>query len=168
MTGIEPDRNVILEIATVVTDDHLEIVASGPNLAINHPLEVLSAMDDWSRQHHQASGLTDRAKASPHNCTQAEEMTLEFLRSHCERGQSPLCGNSVWQDRRFLARHMPALDDFLHYRIIDVSSVKELVKRWYPSLPAFKKQKAHLALTDIEESIKELKYYRDKVFAPLV
>jgi oligoribonuclease len=168
MTGLEPDRHVILETATIVTNGDLEIVAKGPNLPINHPPEVLSAMDDWSKQHHQASGLTGRAEASPYNCRQAEEITLEFLRPHCEPGQSPLCGNSVWQDRRFLAKHMPALDDFLHYRIIDVSSVKELVKRWYPSLPPFKKEKAHLALADIEESINELKYYRSEVFIPVV
>ncbi len=164
MTGVDPEKHVILEIATIVTDDNLELVAEGPSIAINHPKDVLSAVDEWSRRHHQASGLTDRAKASPYDSAGAEQETLEFLSYHCEEGKSPLCGNSIWQDRRFLAKHMPLLHEFFHYRIIDVSSIKELVKRWYPSLPPFEKQKAHLALMDIKESINELKYYRQKVF----
>jgi oligoribonuclease len=121
-------------------------------------------MDQWSESHHQASGLLERAKASAYDCKRAERMTLEFLHSYCREGDSPLCGNSVWQDRRFLAKHMPSLNKFLHYRNIDVSSIKELVKRWYPALPPFKKQGAHLASMDIQESINELKYYRQKVF----
>lgn len=164
MTGLDPEKHVILEIATIVTDDNLELVAEGPSLAINHPEDVLFAMDDWSRDHHQASGLTDRVKASPYDCEGAERETLEFLSRHCQSGQSPLCGNSIWQDRRFLAKHMPELHDFFHYRMIDVSSIKELVRRWYPSFPPYEKQKAHLALMDIKESINELKYYRQSVF----
>ncbi|MCK4485514.1 MAG: oligoribonuclease [Desulfobacterales bacterium] len=164
MTGIDPEKYVILEIATIVTDDNLELLAEGPDIAINHPEKILLAMDEWSRSQHQASGLIDKARASHYNCQQAEEKTLEFLHMYCQKGQSPLCGNSVWQDRRFLVKHMPSLNEFLHYRNIDVSSIKELVKRWYPSVPSFKKQKAHLALVDIKESIKELKYYRQKVF----
>jgi len=166
MTGVEPEHHVILEIATLVTDDELKLVAEGPCLAINHPEAVLSEMEDWSRTHHQASGLMDRVKASPLDCGQAEQKTLDFLRVHCQERQSPLCGNSIWQDRRFLAKYMPALHEFFHYRTIDVSSIKELVRRWYPALPAFKKKKAHLALTDINESIAELRYYREKVFQP--
>ena len=166
MTGVEPEKHVIIEIATIVTDDNLELVAKGPNIAINHPENILLAMDEWVKRQHQSSGLTDRVKASSYDCQHAEQKTLEFLHLYCQKGKSPLCGNSVWQDRRFLAKHMPSLHEFLHYRNIDVSSIKELVRRWYPWLPHFKKQKAHLALMDIEESIDELKYYRQKVFLP--
>ena len=166
MTGIDPEEHVILEIATVVTDGDLAVVAEGPNMAINHPEEILMTMDQWSESHHQASGLLERVKASAYDCHRAEHMALEFLRSYCRQGESPLCGNSVWQDRRFLAKHMPSLNGFFHYRNIDVSSIKELVKRWYPALPPFKKQGTHLASIDIQESIKELKYYRQKVFLP--
>ena len=164
MTGIDPEKHVILEIASVVTDDNLDLLGEGPDIAINHPEKIFFAMDEWSRSQHQASGLIDRAKASPWNCQQAEEKTLEFLHFYCQKGGSPLCGNSICQDRRFLAKHMPSLNEFLHYRNIDVSSIKELVKRWYPSLPRFKKQKAHLASIDIKESINELKYYHQNVF----
>lgn len=166
MTGLDSRKHVIIEIASIVTDDDLEIVAEGPNLAINHPEDTLSAIEAWSLQHHSESGLLDRVKASPHDCARAEEQTVAFLTKHCEKGVSPLCGNSVWQDRRFLITYMPALEGFLHYRNIDVSSIKELVKRWYPSLPTYKKQESHLALSDIRESINELKYYRQKVFQP--
>lgn len=164
MTGLDPQTHVILEIASIVTDGHLNIIAEGPDMAINHPEHILSSMEEWSREHHQASGLLDRVKASSFNCQRAEEETLAFVSRYCEKGKSLLCGNSVWQDRRFLTKYMPRLEAFLHYRIIDVSSVKELVRNWYPSLPPFKKQKAHLAMSDIVESIKELKYYREKVF----
>jgi oligoribonuclease len=166
MTGVDPESHVILEIATIVTNGELEPVAEGPCLAINYPEAVLSNMDEWSRSHHQASGLLDRVKTSSHDCGQAEKETLSFLSVHCQERRSPLCGNSIWQDRRFLARYMPTLHEFFHYRTIDVSSIKELVKRWYPSLPPFEKQKAHLALTDIKESIGELRYYREKIFQP--
>ncbi len=164
MTGLYPQTHVILEIASIVTDGHLNIIAEGPDIAINHPEHILSSMDEWSREQHQESGLLDRVKASSRDCRRAEEQTLDFVSRYCEKGKSPLCGNSVWQDRRFLIKYMPRLEAFLHYRNIDVSSVKELVRNWYPSLPPFKKQKAHLAMSDIEESIKELKYYREKVF----
>lgn len=164
MTGLDPERGGILEIATLVTDSDLRILAEGPNLAIQQPPDVMEAMEEWSRTHHQASGLLDRALASPHDTRSAERETLAFLRPHCEPGSSPLCGNSVWQDRRFLIRHMSELEGFLHYRNIDVSSVKELVQRWYPELPAYRKSKAHLAMSDIRESVQELAYYREKVF----
>ena len=166
MTGLDPETHVIVEIASIVTDGQLNIVDHGPDIAINHPEHILSSMEEWSREHHQASGLLDRVKASSRDCRRAEEETLDFVSRYCEKGKSPLCGNSVWQDRRFLIKYMPLLEAFLHYRNIDVSSVKELVKNWYPALPRLEKQKAHLAMSDIEESIKELKYYREKVFVP--
>ena len=128
------------------------------------PEEIVQEMDEWSRAHHQESGLTDRVRASDKDLEAAERMTLEFLAGRCKESESPLCGNSIWQDRRFLIKHMPRLEAFLHYRNIDVSSIKELVQRWYPALPAYKKQKAHLALSDIKESINELLYYRENVF----
>lgn len=164
MSGLDPAKHVILEIAAVVTDNNLEIVAEGPNMAVYCPQERLMSMEPWSRDHHQASGLLDRVKTSSFDCLRAEKKTLDFLGAHCQQGSSPLCGNSVWQDRRFLAQYMPSLNGFLHYRNIDVSSVKELARRWFPSVPAYKKQKAHLALMDIKESIAELQYYRRRVF----
>ena len=164
MTGLDHEKGVILEIATVVTDDALEIVAEGPNLAVSHPDEVLGNMEEWSREHHQASGLLDRVKASTFDNDTAESMTLDFLFEHCQERKSPLCGNTIWQDRRFLIKHMPRLEAFLHYRLIDVSSIKELVERWYPSLAPYRKKKCHLAKSDIMESIEELRYYRRKVF----
>jgi len=166
MTGLDPEKHAIVEIASIVTDDQLNLVAEGPDIVINQPDAVLSAMEPWSIEHHQASGLTDRIKSSIHSCTQAEAQTLAFLSRFCEKGASPLCGNSIGQDRRFLVKHMPTLEDFFHYRNIDVSSVKELVKRWYPNLSQFKKKKTHLALSDIKESIDELVYYRKHVFVP--
>jgi len=167
MTGIGPEEHVILEIATLVTDHDLEVVAEGPNIAIHYPQDVLATMEQWSRTHHEASGLLDRVRSSPHDCKEAEDMTLTFLARHSKKGCSPLCGNSVWQDRRFLAKQMPRVNAFLHYRNIDVSSIKELVKRWYPDLPIFKKEKNHLALSDIKESIAELRYYRQNIFQPI-
>jgi oligoribonuclease len=166
MTGLDAEKHFILEIASVVTDDRLEIVAEGPNIAINYPEKVFKTMEEWSRTHHKQSGLLDRAKASPHDCQSAEQETLEFLFLHCQQGKSPLCGNSVWQDRRFLIKHMPSLEAFLHYRNIDVSSIKELARRWYPTLPPYPKQKTHLALNDIRESINELLHYRKEIFLP--
>lgn len=164
MTGLDPEKMVIIEIASIVTDDNLEIIAEGPNIAINYPEEVLNSMEEWSMTHHTASGLLDRVRASHHDCMQAEKETLEFIKLHCNKDESPLCGNSVWQDRRFLIKYMPELEGFFHYRIIDVSTIKELVRRWHPTLPPYEKNKDHLALGDIRESINELKYYRREVF----
>ena len=164
MTGLDPDRHVILEIATVITDDSLDLVAQGPNIAINQPEEALSSMEEWSLTNHKSSGLLDRVKKSALDCQDAERESLEFLSRYCRKKESPLCGNSVGQDRRFLKRYMPTLEEFVHYRNIDVSTVKELVGRWYPSLPVYKKGETHLALKDIKESINELRYYREKVF----
>ncbi|MCF8128318.1 MAG: oligoribonuclease [Deltaproteobacteria bacterium] len=166
MTGLDPEKHVIVEIASIVTDDQLNVVAEGPDIVIHQPESILSAMEPWSLEHHQASGLTNRIKASPHSRARAEAETLTFLSRFCEKGASPLCGNSIGQDRRFLVKHMPTLEDFFHYRNIDVSSIKELVKRWYPNLPQFKKEKTHLALSDIKESIDEMLYYRKNVFIP--
>lgn len=164
MTGLDPERMVIIEIASIVTDYELNIIAEGPNIAINYPEDILNSMDEWSRTHHTASGLLERVRASRHDCIKAEKETIEFLQDHCRKDESPLAGNSIWQDRRFLARHMPELEGFFHYRIVDVSSIKELVSRWYPSLPPYEKKKSHMALEDIYESIEELKYYRKHIF----
>lgn len=164
MSGLDPDKHVILEIATVVTDSNLEILAEGPNVAIYYPDEVLDSMEEWSLIHHTASGLLDQVRISSIDCAQAEHMTLNFLSDNCIKGESPLCGNSVGQDRRFMMKYMKDLENFLHYRIIDVSTLKELAQRWYPSIPSFIKKESHLALEDIRESIDELKYYREKIF----
>ncbi len=164
MTGLDPETHVIVEIASIVTDNQLNVVAEGPDIVIHQPDAVLAQMDAWSLEHHQASGLLDRIKKSARSTTQAEKETLSFISRFCKEGASPLCGNSICQDRRFLAKHMPTLERFFHYRNIDVSSVKELVKRWYPELPPFEKQKDHLALNDIRESIGEMIHYRKQVF----
>jgi len=165
MTGLEPDRDVILEIATLVTTDALDVVAEGPVIAVHHPQKVLDAMDEWNRTHHAASGLTARVLASSVSAADAERQTLAFVQEYCPQRTSPLCGNSIWQDRRFIARYMPQLDAYLHYRVIDVSTVKELVRRWYPTGPqAPEKKHAHLALDDIRESIDELRFYRAHYF----
>lgn len=164
MTGLDPEKSVILEIAAVVTDASLHTVAEGPDIAIHYPERVLQNMEAWSKKQHQSSGLLERVRTSSVDCRRAEQEVLGFLSKHCKKGESPLCGNTIWQDRRFLIKYMPELEAFFHYRNIDVSSIKELAKRWYPSLPVYKKKKAHLALSDIKESINELKYYREKVF----
>ena len=165
MTGLDPERDVIIEIATIVTDNALAVVAEGPVIAIAQPAARLEAMDEWNRTHHGASGLIDRVRASPSGEREAEAATLDFVEQHVEKGASPLCGNTIWQDRRFLARYMPALESHMHYRNIDVSSVKELAMRWRPELMAgFTKKNEHTALADIRESIAELAYYRDHFF----
>lgn len=165
MSGLDPDTNVILEIATLVTDNELSIVAEGPSLAIHQPRELLDRMDDWNREHHTASGLSERVLASVVSTQEAERQTLEFVRRHCGARLSPLCGNSIYQDRRFLVRYMPRLEAYVHYRNIDVSTVKELVRRWYPDGPKPPEKKhAHLALDDIKESIEELRFYREHYF----
>lgn len=167
MTGLDHEKHVIIEIATIVTDEQLNVVAEGPVIAINHPEDVLASIDEWSKEHHQASGLLDRVRSSSYSCLQAERETTDFISQYCQKKKSPLCGNSVWQDRLFLLKYMPGLEGFLNYRNIDVSSIKELAKRWYPSLPVFKKQKTHLAMDDIRESIEELKFYRQHVFTSI-
>ena len=166
MTGLHPDRDTILEIATLISNETLDVVAEGPVLVIQHPPAVLEAMDQWNREHHAQSGLTARVLASSTSLAAAEAQTLAFVKRYCPPRTSPLCGNSIWQDRRFLARYMPVLEGYLHYRTIDVSTVKELVRRWYPSGPKPPEKKhAHLALDDIRESIEELRFYREHYFA---
>ena len=165
MTGLDPERDRIIEIAAIVTDDQLSILAEGPVLALAQPEDRLNAMDEWNLSHHQASGLLDRVRASQVTEAAAEQEILAFVASHVQRDAAPLCGNSIWQDRRFLARYMPALEGYLHYRSIDVSSIKELAQRWRPDLAdGFVKRNAHRALSDIRESIAELAYYRAQRF----
>lgn len=164
MTGLDPMRDQVLEIAALVTDSELNVLAEGPNLAIRQTEEALAAMDDWNKTHHGQSGLLDRVRASEDTVESAERKMLEFLAQWCKPRSSPLCGNSICQDRRFIARHMPSLDKFLHYRHIDVSTIKELALRWYPQLAPVKKKETHLALADIRESLEELRHYRRNVF----
>ena len=166
MTGLDPDRESIIEIATIVTDGELNTLAEGPVFAIQQPESLLAAMDDWNQTHHAASGLLDRVRKDGVDIKEAEALTLDFLRQHVEPGKAPLCGNTIWQDRRFLSRHMVDLEAFFHYRLIDVSSIKELARRWRPDMLAgFSKRNEHLALADIRESIAELKFYREHFFA---
>jgi oligoribonuclease len=164
MSGLDPRSCRILEIATIVTDAELRVLAEGPDLVVHQPVAVLEAMDVWCTEHHGASGLTAAVQASTVSEAEAERLTLEFLAEHTRPGTSPLCGNSVWQDRRFIVEWMPALDAFLHYRLVDVSTIKELARRWYPEAGAPAKKEAHRALDDIRESIEELRWYRQRVF----
>jgi oligoribonuclease len=165
MTGLKPDSDVIIEMATIVTDVDLNVVAEGPVLAINQPDAVLEAMDDWNKRTHAASGLIARVRDSKYTMASAEKRTMEFLNALVEPNSSPMCGNSICQDRRFLARHMPTLEKFFHYRNLDVSTLKELARRWAPGLTAgFVKQGEHKALADIQESIRELAFYREHLF----
>ena len=161
MTGLDSRRDRIIEIATIVTDTSLAIVAEGPVLAIHQEVAALEAMDDWNKTTHSGSGLLQRVRASQLDAAEAERRTLAFLELHAEHGASPMCGNSICQDRRFLAREMPALEKFFHYRNLDVSTLKELARRWAPDVFAgVKKTSVHLALEDIRDSIRELEYYR--------
>ena len=164
MTGLDCQADRIIEIATIVTDSQLNILAEGPMLAIHQPDAALAAMDDWNRKQHGASGLVSRVQASTINEQQAEWQTLEFLRRYVPKGESPMCGNSICQDRRFLARCMPELEAYFHYRNLDVSTLKELARRWYPDLNSFGKTSTHLALQDIRDSIEELRFYRERLF----
>lgn len=166
MTGLDPEIDTILEIATIITDGQLNIVAEGPNLAVYQPDSVLDAMNDWCKQHHGDSGLTERVRNSDVSISEAEKLTLDFIKAYVPERSSPLCGNSIHQDRRFLVSYMPEIEAYLHYRNVDVSTVKELVRRWYPKLSQPAKCGNHLALADIRESISELQFYREKVFLP--
>ena len=166
MTGLDPDRDRIIEIATIVTDANLNVLAEGPVFAVHQSDELLAAMDEWCTNQHGRSGLTQRVRDSQVSEAQAEAETLQFLEQWVEPGQSPMCGNSICQDRRFLYRYMPALESFFHYRNLDVSTLKELARRWKPqALEGFKKQATHLAMDDIRESIAELKHYRSSLLA---
>jgi oligoribonuclease len=162
MSGLRPDIDRIIEVAVVVTDVRLEIVAQGPVLAIHQPDAVLGAMDSWNTATHGRSGLTDRVRASTVTEAEAQRQILAFLTAWVPPGKSPMCGNSICQDRRFMARYMPELEAYFHYRNLDVSTVKELCKRWAPDVVrGFTKRSAHTALADIEESIDELRFYRE-------
>jgi oligoribonuclease len=164
MTGLDPFRDQIIEVATVVTDNELEVLAEGPAIAISQPEYLLAAMDDWNREHHGASGLLERVRTSAYDEQRAERETIEFLSDWVPAGKSPLCGNSICQDRRFLARCMPRLEAYFHYRNLDVSSLKILAQRWAPHVAeSFYKRSAHLALDDIRESIAELRHYRENL-----
>ena len=166
MTGLDPESDTIIEIATLITDGELNIIAEGPELAIHQPAERFAKMDAWNQEHHSKSGLWAKVLASDVTIEQAETATLDFIRKHCGERESPLCGNSIWQDRRFLLRYMPKLDGYLHYRILDVSSIKELASRWYPGLKFKKPKGAHRALDDVKESLEELRFYRANLFKP--
>jgi oligoribonuclease len=167
MTGLEPDRDRIIEIATVVTDKELTVLAEGPVFAIHQPDDVLGAMDEWNTRQHASSGLTERVRASTTGEAEAEQATLAFVRQYVDQGASPICGNSICQDRRFLIRHMPQLGAYFHYRNLDVSTLKILVKLWMPEVGArFEKKSVHLALADIHDSIRELRFYREHLFRP--
>ncbi|CAM8622782.1 Orn Oligoribonuclease (3'-_5' exoribonuclease) [Oxalobacteraceae bacterium] len=161
MTGLDPDRDKVIEIAAIVTDPNLNVLAEGPVFVIHQPDEVLDGMDAWNKGTHGRSGLIDRVKASTVTEEQASAEMVAFLKQFVPAGKSPMCGNSICQDRRFMARHMPTLEAFFHYRNVDVSTLKELCRRWRPELIAgFKKHQLHTALADIRESVEELRYYR--------
>lgn len=165
MTGLDTQNDRIIEIATLVTDSQLNLLAEGPVLAVHQSDEVLNGMDDWNRRHHSASGLVDRVRASSVDEAEAERQTLAFLEQWVPVRTSPMCGNSICQDRRFLARLMPKLEAYFHYRNLDVSTLKELARRWKPEImTGFNKSGSHLALDDIRESVAELRYYREHLF----
>ena len=169
MTGLDPQSDQIIEIATVVTDSELNELGEGPVLAIHQPDTVLAGMDEWNTNQHGGSGLTERVRKSTIDAAAAERETLAFLEKWVGKGDSPMCGNSICQDRRFMARLMPTLEDFFHYRNLDVSSLKELARRWAPEVyKDFNKDSSHLALDDIRDSIAELRYYREHFLAPPV
>jgi oligoribonuclease len=165
MSGLDVERERILEIAVLITDSDLKVVAEGPELVVHQPEDLLARMDAWNREHHGASGLVDQVRASTIGEREAEERVLEFVQTQCAQGTAPLAGNSVWNDRMFLRRYFPRLEAWLHYRIVDVSTVKELVRRWHPAVAARLPAKAdkHRALDDIRESIAELEFYRREV-----
>lgn len=165
MTGLDTANDQIIEIATIITDKHLEVIAEGPVLAIHQPEEAIAGMDQWNTDQHGRSGLTKRVRESTVTMAEAERATLDFLGNLVPPRSSPMCGNSICQDRRFLARQMPELEAYFHYRHIDVSTLKELAKRWAPIVAkGFNKESSHLALDDIRDSINELRYYRERLF----
>ena len=168
MTGLDPKKCTVIEIGVVITDNQLEIVEEGPAIAIHHSDKTLNGMEAWSRYHHKKSGLTEACRASKVSLKKAESQVLHFIQKHCKKNSSPLCGNTIWQDRRFLIKYMPTLEQYLHYRTIDVSSLKELVRRWYSDAHAMphEKNSTHRVMDDIHESIEELRHYRGRVFNP--
>ncbi|MGV6815728.1 MAG: oligoribonuclease [Thiotrichales bacterium] len=168
MTGLDPFSDQIIEIATIVTDKHLNVLAEGPVIAVYQEDRVLNAMDEWNQTHHGSSGLLERVRQSQFSLADAEARTIEFLRAFVPPGASPMCGNSICQDRRFMARLMPDLERYFHYRNLDVSTLKELAVRWTPEIArGFRKDSKHLALDDIRDSIEELVYYREAFIKPI-
>jgi oligoribonuclease len=168
MTGLNTQSDAIIEIATVITDSQLTVLATGPVLAIHQSDAVLALMDDWNREQHSKSGLSERVRSSTVDQREAELRTLDFVSQYVPKAKSPMCGNSICQDRRFLARCMPELESYFHYRNLDVSTLKELARRWYPEIAkGFSKSSTHLALADIHDSIEELRYYREQLFKKL-
>ncbi|WP_414829560.1 oligoribonuclease [Alteromonas sp. H39] len=166
MTGLDPETCKVLEIATIVTDAQLNVLAEGPVIAVHQPDSILDTMDEWCTRVHGNSGLTARCRESKVDEAEAAKQTIAFLSNYVDAGKSPLCGNTIGQDRRFMVKYMPELENYFHYRSIDVSTIKELAKRWQPEvLDGFEKKGVHLALDDIRESIEELRYYREKVFS---
>lgn len=164
MTGLNPTTDFIIEIATIITDGQLNTLEEGPVIAIHIDESILLGMDEWNTEHHTKTGLVERVRKSRHNVVDAERLTLEFIRQYVPEGHSPLCGNSICQDRRFMARLMPELEGYFHYRNLDVSSMKILVNRWAPDKDQFIKESTHKALEDVRDSINELKFYREKYF----
>ena len=165
MTGLEPEQDRIIEVATLITDSDLNVLAEGPVLAVHQSDDVLDGMDEWNQRTHGESGLVERVRKSQLNEADVEAQTIAFLQRYAERGSSPMCGNSVHQDRRFMVKYMPSLADFFHYRNLDVSTVKELAKRWRPDVASsYKKQSTHQAMDDIRDSVNELKHYREHFF----
>ena len=166
MTGLDTSNDLIIEIATIVTDKDLNILAKGPMIAIHQTDEVMTGMDDWNTKQHGGSGLTDRVRNSTYTEAQAEAETIAFLSQYVDKGKSPMAGNSICQDRRFMARCMPELEDYFHYRNLDVSTLKELANRWKPDVAqGFKKKGSHLAMDDIIDSIEELRFYRAEIMS---
>jgi len=166
MTGLDPETDRVIEIATIVTDSNLNVLAEGPVIAVHQSDDVLNAMDEWNTKTHGNSGLTQRVKDSTIDEAEAQRQTIEFLRGYIGKGVSPMCGNSVHQDRRFMVKYLPELEAFFHYRNLDVSTLKELARRWAPEkLAGLQKQGSHKALDDIRESIEELKYYRQHIMS---
>ena len=167
MTGLDTFNDRIIEIATIVTDKDLNIIEEGPVVAIKTPQKALDDMDDWNTNQHNKSGLVKRIESSTYTYLDAQEMTIEFLSKYVEKNKSPMCGSGICQDRRFLARCMPDLENFFHYRNFDVSTIKEIVKRWYPEIK-FRKEPQHIALQDIKDSIEELRFYRNTIFREII
>ena len=164
MTGLDTGNDFIIEIATIVTDPQLNILEEGPVIAIHQSDEILNQMDEWNTRQHNQSGLVKRVQNSPYDVAEAESLTLNFLEKFVPKGKSPMCGNSICQDRRFMYRLMPKLEEYFMYRNLDVSTIKEIIKRWVPDMEAYNKQGTHLAMDDIRDSINELKYYREHVY----
>lgn len=160
MSGLNPETEAILEVALIVTDNELNIIDQLDSIVINQPDDILSKMDSWNNAVHTKSGLVARVQTSTTAIADAEKVIVDFIKKYAKKGSAPLCGNTIYQDRKFIIKYMPALESFLHYRLIDVSTLKELAKRWYPNMPAFEKHNKHEALADVIESIEELKHYR--------